>query len=262
MATIRITAAAAVLLLSASFAAAEIRGSGERGAPAVAASAGVQAADAEAGDRVAVLPFANITGLNVDDWFGVGIVETLAAALEGAGVPVVRGDTATADNLAAGRALGARWVISGSYQRQARQLRITARVVEVATGAVLRTAIVDGPVTDLFDLQDRLAADLEPGLAGAPSGEERLAETAAPAVIEPRTGSPVAAAEPAPARPAAPPAPEAGERPAAPAAGERPAAAGFAARGSAIIGAPPPPVPPATINRDASGRATLRKKEK
>ena len=262
MATTRITAAAAALLLSAPLAAAEIRTPGERAATVVPAFSAVQAAGAEGGTSVAILPFGNITGLTVDDWYGVGILETLAAALEGAGMQVVRGETAaTADDLAAGRALGARWVVSGSYQRQAGQLRITARIVEVATGAVLRTSIVDGAVTDLFDLQDRLAADMRPALSAADAGEERLAETAAPAVSEPRTGSPAAAAEPAPERPAAPPAAEARERPAAPAARERPAAAastGFAAGRSAIIGAPPPPVPPATINRDASGRATLR----
>ena len=263
MATNRITAAAAALLLSASFGAAEMRTPGE---PAAAPSAprGAQAG-ADDGGSVAVLPFTNITGLNVDDWYGVGIVETLAAALEGAGMPVLRGDaTPAADSLAAGRALGARWVVSGSYQRQAGQLRITARVVEVATGTVVRTSIVDGGVTDLFDMQDRLAADLEPGLAAA-TAAAMLAESAPPSGAEPPVAVREAPAEPAAAvaPPAAPPEParappaEAAARPPAEAAA-RPTGTGFAAAGPAIIGAPPPPVPPATINRGASGRATVR----
>ena len=268
MATHRFTAAAAALLLSASFGAAEMRTPGERAGTALAAAPAAQDPGADDGGSVGVLPFTNITGLTVDDWYGVGIVETLAAALEGAGVPVVRGETtAAADSVAAGRALGARWVVSGSYQRQAGRLRITARVVEVATGTVVGTSIVDGGVTDLFDMQDRLAAELQPGLAAAsaPAPEEPLAEAAAPAATEPPiatregTAAPVVAAappapapeRPAPASAATAPAPaEAGER--------RPTGTGFAAAGPAIIGAPPPPVPPATINRDASGRATLR----
>ncbi len=263
MATTRITAAAAALLLAAPLAAAEIRSPGERAAAVVPAFFAVQSAGAESGDAVAILPFGNITGLTVDDWYGVGILETLAAALEGAGMRVVRGETtATADDLAAGRALGARWIVSGSYQRQAGQLRITARVVEVATGAVLRTSIVDGSVTDLFDLQDRLAVDLRPALPDAAAAEEQLAEAAAPVIAEP----PPAPRVPARERPAALPAAPAEEPPATAAAAatsERPrvsaaATTGFAAGGSAIIGAPPPPIPPATINREASGRATLR----
>ncbi len=260
MAKIRITAAAAALLLAAPLAVAEIRNPGERTATVAPAFSAVQPAGAEDGDAVAVLPFGNITGLTVDDWYGVGILETLAAALEGAGLRVVRGEaTAGADDLAAGRALGARWVVSGRYQRQAGQLRITARIVDVATGAVLRTSIVDGGVTDLFALQDRLAADLRPALSDAAAGEEQLAEAAAPAVAAPPAAPPALAA----ARPAAPPAAAAEERPAAAATSERPrvsaaATTGFAAGATAIVGAPPPPIPPATINRDASGRATLR----
>ena len=268
MTTSRIAAAAATLLLSASFGAAEARPPGEEAATALSAAPAAQPAEAEAGDGVAVLPFINITGLTVDDWYGVGIAETLAAAFEGAGVPVLRGTaTAAADAVAAGRALGAGWVVSGSYQRQAGRLRITARVTEVTTGAVVGTSIVDGATTDLFDLQDRLAADLQPGLAAAsaPAPEAQLAEAAAPAVAEPRVATreeaaapPVAAAPPAaPEPPVAPPAIAAEPAPAE--AGERrPAATGFATGARAIVGAPPPPVPPATINRDAGGRATLR----
>ena len=266
MATIRVTAAAAALVLSAALGAAEIRPPGEPAEKALAAAPAAQAPEAEAAGSVAVLPFTNITGLTVDDWYGVGIVETLAAALQGTGLPVMRGElTAAADAVAAGRTLGTRWVVVGSYQRQAGRLRITARVIEVATGAVVRTSIVDGAVADLFDLQDRLAADLQPGRAEPTAGDERLAEAAEPSAVEP--GAPVreAAAEapvavpPPPARsepPRAPPAVAAAPAPAE--AAERRSGAGFGTGARAIVGAPPPPVPPATINRDASGRATLR----
>ena len=266
MATIRITAAAAALVLSAALAAAETLPPGGRAQAALAAAPAAQAPEAEAAGSVAVLPFTNITGLTEDDWYGVGIVETLAAALEGAGLPVRRGESAAAaDVVAAGRALGTRWVVVGSYQRQAGQLRIAARVVDVATGAVVRTSIVDGAAADLFDLQDRLAAALQPGLAEPTAADERLATAAEPGAVE--AGAPVREAAAAPPV-AAPPPPVRSEPPSAPpavAAARAPAEAsarrsgtGFGTGGRAIIGAPPPPVPPATINRDAGGRATLR----
>ena len=284
MAPIRITTAAAALLLSSPFAAAEIRTPGEpRAAVAEAApGAAAQPAGDEAGTGVAVLPFVNISRTVVDDWYGAGIAETLAASLEGAGVRVVRGEAAPgADAAATGRTLGAGRVVSGSFQRQGNQLRITARVVEVATGAVLRTSIVDGEATELFGMQDRLAADLRPGLAGAIPAAARLAAAPAPPSAEPPAVAPPTAAPPPAAvervaeRPAAPPAPAVAQppaaprapaadgRPAAPAVAERPrpgvaAGTGFSAGARAILGAPPPPVPPATINRDETGRATLR----
>ena len=262
MAPIRITTAAAALLLSSPFAAAEIRTPGEpRAAVAEAApGAAAQPAGDEAGAGVAILPFVNISRTVVDDWYGAGIAETLAASLEGAGVRVVRGEAAPgADAAATGRTLGAGRVVSGSFQRQGNQLRITARVVEVATGAVLRTSIVDGEATGLFGMQDRLAADLRPGLADAIPAAARQA-----AAVEPTaTALPPAAVAPVTEQPPAPPAAAVAEPPAAPrapAAEERPASTrtGFGVGAAAILGGPPPPVPPATINRDETGRATLR----
>ncbi len=232
-------------------------------APRPAAAQGAGPTDSGA---VAILPFANISGAPADDWFGAGIAESLAASLQGAGVITVHGESPAATNDAeAGRALGAAWVVGGSFQRQGERLRITARVVEAATGAVARTSIVDGAAADLFDLQDRLAADLRPGLADPAGGEERLAEAAAPPAMQPAaplreaaTAAPVAVPRSAagPAAPRAPPAAAAVRAPE-PAGGGR-SAAGLATGGRAIVGGPPPPVPPATINRDAAGRATLR----
>ncbi len=228
--------------------------------------AAAQGAAAAGNGTVAILPFANISGAATDDWFGAGIAESLAASLQGAGVVTApRQGLAGPTDAEAGRTLGAAWVVGGSYQRQGERLRITARVSEVATGAVVRTSIVDGAVADLFDLQDRLAADLQPSLAAPAAGVDRLAEGAEPSAAEPRAPAGVAAAEapvavpPPPARsqpPSAPPAAAAARARAA--TGDRRPGTGFAAGARAIVGAPPPPVPPATINRDASGRATLR----
>ena len=104
---------------------------------------------AQAGSTVSIRPFANITGEPGDAWIGVGIAETLIAALPGTtGFEVV-----TREN-------GAPRVLSWAYQRVGARIRITATLVEVATGTVIRTARVDGALDDLFALQDRLVLDL------------------------------------------------------------------------------------------------------
>ena len=141
---------------------------------------------APAGDTVAVVAFTNITGAEDDDWIGFGIAETITADLAGLGtVAVVGNDAAQAALRAArvapgaadpgdtpavqaGRALGVRWVVSGGFQRLGQQVRLTARIVDVATAAVQHATTVDGVLADLFDLQDRLSDDLRRGLSQSP----------------------------------------------------------------------------------------------
>ena len=227
---------------------------------AVHANQSAPAADAD--DRVAVTAFVNITGAAEDDWIGTGIAETLTADLEGVGgVSVVgrqavsgalenlnAGQGANAEaregtEIAAGRLLGAQWVISGGYQRLGDQVRITARVAEVATATVVHSAIVDGTMPELFALQDRLAAELRRGLgAGSETGATAAAPAPAPTSSEPVNST----AEPATTAPVAV------------AAAEPSRGSGFATAPTALIDGPPPPVAPDTITRDAGGRATVR----
>ena len=122
------------------------------------------AAVAQSGGTVAVLPFTNITGEPGDAWIGSGIAEALVADLRGTpGFEVVTGEQ-----------IDVPWVLSGTYQRIGNQIRITAQLVEVSSGAVIRTAKVDGTMANLFDLQDRLAMDLA-GRSESP--ESRTAPT-------------------------------------------------------------------------------------
>jgi hypothetical protein len=121
-------------------------------------------------------------------------------------------------------------------------MRITARVVEVATDAVVHTAIVDGSVAELFALQDQLSAELSRGLTAGTSATS----TAAPTTT---TGNaPVNTA----LTPSSPPAVER------PSAAPPPVSAAGTADPTLIINSPAPPLAPATIARDALRRATLR----
>ena len=66
-----------------------------------------------------------------------------------------------------GRRIGATWLISGGYQHANEVIRITARVIEVATGTVVRSVKIDGARADIFGAQDRVAGELRGGLAAA-----------------------------------------------------------------------------------------------
>ena len=209
-----------ILLLSVSTAVAVEAGTEPR-VPTSAPVLAAQSATAPDGDdRVAVAVFSNISGAAEDDWIGTGIVETLMATLEGVdGVSVVErqavsgalerlgregGSTEATEGteVAAGRLLGARWVISGGYQRLGDRMRITARVVEVVTATVVHASIVDGLVPELFALQDRLAVDLRRGLRAREGAGTRAAATPAqPASrwtppADRAAAAPVAVAEP------------------------------------------------------------------
>ena len=206
---------------------------------------------APAPERVAILPFVNVSGAPGDDWIGAGIAETLAAEFPGPSAFDVIGPELVADTihgasvdgtgpaehavaLEVGRRLGARWVVSGGYQRLGDQLRITGRLVDVTTSTIVRAAKVDGAIDDLFTLQDRLATELingtgrDPGRAAAvaapPRAPSRVVDGSDPGK---NSGIPSTVST----NPLVPP---------------------------GMIDGPPPPVPPAVVSRDEQGRATIR----
>ena len=215
---------------------------------------------AQASDIVAVFRFANITREAADDWIGVGIAETVMADLDTRAVvsvisqePIPSADGVSDDTaepaLAAGRRLGARWVVTGGYQRAGDQLRITGRLLETESGSVLSAAKVDGSFDQLFDLQDRIAAELTVGLLG-PAGRA--------ASIATRGGTPAATGRrPATGTTSTPGAAGDTATPA-PAAGTVAAVVPARVPPPGVIDGPPPPLPPEVISRDAQGRATIR----
>lgn len=152
-------------------------------------SGGTFSLSARAGKSLAVMDFSNITQNDDDDWLGVGIAETVTADLktiEGLAIigrervyEVLRRlnvphgadfDNALATSI--GREVSARWVICGGYQRVADQVRITARFVDVATGEVVQTVKIDGQMSQIFELQDKIVYELSQGLNVTLRGSE------------------------------------------------------------------------------------------
>jgi len=155
-----------------------------------------------AGKSIAVLSFNNITKNPADDWLGGGIAETVTADLkkiEGITVigrervyetlrrhgvtPDAEVDTTMASSL--GREVGARWILTGGYQKISEMLRITARVVDVETGEVVRTVKIDGLMKEIFDLQDKIVFELSQGMdLSIRSGEREVIEQKETEVLE------------------------------------------------------------------------------
>lgn len=123
---------------------------------------------------IAVAPFANLNDDASLRWLEAGAAETIAVDLKRAGVVVVeraqiaealaqvaaqsRDDVARA--VAAGRIAGARSIVIGSFQRAGADVRLTARVVDVESGAVSLATKATGPLADIFRLQDAVVSGL------------------------------------------------------------------------------------------------------
>jgi tetratricopeptide (TPR) repeat protein/tRNA A-37 threonylcarbamoyl transferase component Bud32 len=142
-----------------------------------------EAIDSRDAVTVAVAGFVNISGGAEDDWLGAGLAETLTAgAAQLDGVAVVSrerlseilktlagqtGERGGALLLSAARELRARWLVSGGFQRALDAVRVTASLTDVDSGQVIETAKVDGTLTSIFDLQDRLVRELATWLRAA-----------------------------------------------------------------------------------------------
>src|SRR6516225_1543584 len=127
---------------------------------------------------IAVLPFANMSGDPEREYFADGMVEEIITALSR-----IRWLFVTARNSSfaykgqnvdvkrVGRELGVRYVLEGSVRRNVNRVRIAAQLIDAATGAHLWADHFDGPLEDVFDLQDKVASSvagvIEPALQAA-----------------------------------------------------------------------------------------------
>jgi len=132
-------------------------------------------------NAVAVMTFSNITGEPSDEWIGSGIAETVTSDLKKVRGLSVIGRERTFEVLKdiqtgalndfdesvaidIGRRLAAAWILGGGFQRIGEMIRITARVIDVNTGEVIRTVKIDGKISEIFNLQDKIVYELSQGL--------------------------------------------------------------------------------------------------
>jgi TolB-like protein len=114
---------------------------------------------------LAVLPFQNMSSDPEQDYFADGIVEDLITAMSRFhSIQVAGRNSALAfkgkaiDVREVARELQVRYVLEGSVRRAGDNLRITAQLVEGSTGAHLWAEHFDGPIEDVFSMQDRITA--------------------------------------------------------------------------------------------------------
>jgi TolB-like protein len=127
------------------------------------------------GDRryqssIAVLPFANLTGEPSKDYLANGIAQELIATLSRATDLKVPSATSsfyykgrTADVRAIGRHLGVDTVLEGWMKFSGSRIRVSAQLIDAATGFHLWAETFDRPVTEMIALDEELAA----AIAGA-----------------------------------------------------------------------------------------------
>jgi adenylate cyclase len=125
-----------------------------------------------------VLPFQNMSGDPEQEYFADGMVEEITTALSRIrSLFVIARNSAftykgrAVDVRQIGRELGVRYVLEGSVRKAGSRLRISGQLVEAATGAHLWADRFDGTLEDVFELQDRVAANvasaIEPNLRAA-----------------------------------------------------------------------------------------------
>ena len=113
---------------------------------------------------LAVLPFTNMSGDPEQEYFSDGMTEDIITELSRFRTlfVIARNSSFTfkgqAVNVAeVGRKLGVEYVIEGSVRRAARRVRITAQLIEAASGKHVWAERYDRDLTDIFDLQDEMA---------------------------------------------------------------------------------------------------------
>ena len=130
---------------------------------------------------VGVLDFVNVSKDAALDWLSSGIAETVTNDLRSAlhartldRTRIVEASRRVGPDLAAlRRELQLDLAVVGSFQRAGERLRITARAVDAATGEALADSKADGLLNDVFDLQDRIVAQLAAAIGSRTASASR-----------------------------------------------------------------------------------------
>ena len=116
---------------------------------------------------IAVLPFATLGAADGEEWLGDGIADDVMTAVSRfRDITVIarnssfrfRGEGIDAREV--GRELGAEYLLQGTVRRGDDRFRITAQLVDAATGTTRWSERYDRPLADLFAIQDDVAENV------------------------------------------------------------------------------------------------------
>jgi adenylate cyclase len=127
---------------------------------------------------IAVLPFVNMSGDAEQEYFADGITEDIITGLSKLRWFFVIASNSSftykgrpVDVKRAARELGVRYILEGSVRKGGNKVRITAQLIDAATGNHVWADHYDGELTNIFELQDeitrKVVAAIEPKLLEA-----------------------------------------------------------------------------------------------
>jgi len=129
---------------------------------------------------IAVLPFDNMSRDPDQEFLADGIVEDVITELSRFRqlLVIARNSTfaykgARKDVREIAKELGVRYVVEGSVRRAGERIRVSAQLIEAATGAHLWAERWDRTLADLFDLQDELTRAIVTGVEPELGAHER-----------------------------------------------------------------------------------------
>lgn len=121
---------------------------------------------------IAVLPFVNLSGDGEQDYLADGVVGDIIAALSQYRWLFVVGRNSSftykarvVDVKQVGRELGVRYVLEGSWRKAENRVRITAQLIDAATGAHHWAGRFEGVLVDIFELQDQITESVVGAIA-------------------------------------------------------------------------------------------------
>jgi len=132
-------------------------------APAPQATGPSAGAPAAARLSIVVLPFANLSNDPEQEYFADGVTDNLTTDVSRIdGSFVIARNTAftykgkAVDAKQIGHELGVRYIVEGSVQRSANQMRVNAQLIDAASGSHLWAASFDRERGDLFAIEDEI----------------------------------------------------------------------------------------------------------
>jgi len=137
----------------------------EPGTQANTEQAAVERNAVETNQSIAVLPFVNMSDDAGNEYFSDGLSEEILNLLAKIrGLKVIARTSSFAfkgkndDIRVIGDALGAKTVLEGSVRKSGDRVRITAQLIDVSDGAHIWSETYDRTITDIFAVQDDVAA--------------------------------------------------------------------------------------------------------
>ena len=129
---------------------------------------------------IAVLPFTDLSPTHDQEYFSDGMAEEILDALAQVTDLKVAGRTSSfsfkgknQDLRTIGEALGVANILEGSVRKQGDRVRITAQLIQTEGGFHLWSESYDGSLTDVFELQERIARAITNQLKVVLVGEQK-----------------------------------------------------------------------------------------